>query len=90
MKDKSEFKIYKEENVSLHGRIEKGCLRLESVVYGDEYDSEKYYDFTKEDTDKLFSIISFEDFLQSCREGHLMWLEDFLKKNDISPKTFCY
>ena len=90
MVDKSDFTIYKEENISLDGKIENGCLHLESAVYGDDYDSEKYYDFTKEDTDRLFSLISFEDFLKKCREGHLMWMEDFLERNNISPKTFCY
>lgn len=63
-----------EQNVMLFGSITNGCLHLESCVYGEVYDSEKYYDFTAEDTRKLFSIIKFNDFIASCREGHLMWL----------------
>ncbi len=85
-----EFVIYNEQNVTLNGSITNGCLHLESCVYGEDYDSEKYYDFTAEDTKKLFSIMKFDDFLSSCREGHLIWMEQFLKDNGIQPKTFCY
>lgn len=82
--------VYKEEKITLSGSIKDGCLHLESCVYGDEYDSEKYYDFTAEDTSKLFSVIKHDDFIKSCKEGHLIWLEQFLEDNDIHPKTFCY
>ena len=64
--------------------------KLVSCVYGEEYDSEKYYDFSLEETRKLFDIISLEEFIKSCREGHIMWMEHFLEDNDIHPKTFCY
>jgi hypothetical protein len=89
MKDKENFTIYSESSSTLSGRISEGCLHLEFVVFGD-YDSEKYYDFSKKDTKKLFKIIGFDDFLESCREGRLLWLEDFLAKNGIEPKTFCH
>ena len=46
--------------------------------------------FTKEDTLKLFSIITFDDFITSCQEGHLMWMEQFLEDNGIKPGTFCF
>ncbi len=85
-----EFIIYNEPNVTLCGSITAGCLHLESHVYGDDYESEKHYAFTKADTNKLFSIIKFDRFITSCREQHLMWLEKFLKDNDIQPEVYCY
>ena len=85
-----EFIVYREKNVTLSGRITNGCMHLESCVYGDDYDSEKYYDFTKEDTLKLFSIMTFDDFIASCQEGHLIWMEQFLEDNGIKPGTFCF
>ena len=85
-----DFVIYNEENVTLSGSIRDGCLHLESNVYGDDRDSEKYYDFSSEETRKLFSIIGFNGFIESCRKGHLIWLEEFLERNDFHPKTFCY
>ncbi len=84
-----DFVIYNEEYVTLSGFIKNGCLSLESNVYGKEYDSEKHYSFTQEDTRKLFSIITFESFLESCKKEHLMWLELFLEDNDIHPKIIC-
>ncbi len=84
-----EFVVYNEKNVALTGAIRNRCLRLESFVYGKDYDSEKYYDFTEDDTKKLFSKITIDDFIKACRDGHLMWLEEYLKENDIKPKTFC-
>lgn len=85
-----EFTVYNEQYVTLNGSIKDGCLHLESCVYGEDYDSEKYYDFTEEDTRMLFTLISFDDFIRYCKEGHLMWMETFLQENDIHPKTFCY
>ena len=89
VRDRDFFVVYNEQNVTLSGSIKDGCLHLESNVYGD-YDSEKYYDFTAEDTRKLFSIMGFDEFIKSCQEGHLMWMEQFLKNNDIHPNTFCF
>ena len=85
-----EFVVYDEYAVKLIGSIKDGCLHLESSVYGEEYDSEKYYDFTLEDTRKLFDLIKLEEFIESSRKGHIMWMEQFLENNDIHPKTFCY
>ncbi len=87
---KNSFVIYEEENVTLKGDIKNGRLHLESNVYGEDYDSEKHYSFSKEDTERLFSLLPLDDFIIECRKGHLMWLEDYLKENDIHPKTFCY
>lgn len=53
--NKDSFVIYSEENVTLEGDVKEGCLHLEFCVYGEDYDSEKHYSFSKEDTEKLFS-----------------------------------
>ncbi len=90
VQNRDKFIIYSEKNIFLEGEIKDGCLHLESCVYGDEYDSEKHYVFDNTDTDKLFSLLSFEEFLESCRKGRLMWLEDYLEKNDIHPRTSCF
>ena len=84
------FTIYHERYVYLGGEIKDGCLKLTSEVMGDEDfpDREKHYIFTQEQTEKLFSVISLEDLIESCREGRLMWLEDFLSENGIHPEEW--
>ena len=86
----SKVVVYNEENVKLTSSIKDGCLHLESYVYGEEYDSEKFYDFTVEDTRKLLSIMKYDDFIKACQKGHLVWMDQFLEDNDIHPKTYCY
>ena len=85
-----QFTVYWENGVFLGGEIKEGRLSLESQVLGEEYDSEKQYSFSEEDTKRLFSIIEFNAFIDSCRSGRLIWLEQFLEDNDIHPETFCY
>lgn len=91
MEDRS-FVIYQELFVYLGGEIKDGSLELTSEVYGDDDypDSEKHYVFSKEQTDKLFSLISLEDLFESCRRGRLFWLEAFLRKNGIRPREWVY
>jgi hypothetical protein len=67
--------------------IEGGCLHLESSIWGGEYDSEQHYTFSKEETDRLFSIISPEDFIALIREKHLTGMCEFLKEKGISCGT---
>ncbi len=69
-----------------------GSLELTSEVYGDDDhpDSEKHYVFSKEQTDKLFSMISLEDLIESCQRGRLFWLEAFLRRNGIRPREWVY
>lgn len=83
-----DFIVYNLKYVSLSGSIRNGCLHLESFVYGDEYDSEKYYDFTAEDTNRLFSLLNFDSFIDSCKKGGLIWMEKFLDDFDIHPNTY--
>lgn len=85
-----EFNIYDEESITLNGSINDGCFHLCSTVYGDDYDSEKNYDLSKEDTSKLLSIMSLDEFKINCKNGRVHWMEDFFEKNDIHPKTFTW
>ena len=84
------FTIYSEQNISLTGKIIDGCLSLESNVCGDEHGSEKHYEFSKEETEKLFHLISMDDFTKLCKKEHVIGMEDFLDKNHIKYKTFTY
>ncbi len=86
------FTIYNEQYVSLKGTIGDGRLELTSHVYGDEIypDSEEHYAFSQEQTEKLFSLISLEDFIDSCRSGHLLWLSQFLEEHEITPKVWVF
>ena len=91
MKDQ-EFDIYGHDygSVSLYGKIENDCMELTSLVFGEDYDSEKHYSFNKENTEKLFRRISLEDFIQLCRQQHLIGMEAFLKEKGIEYGTYCY
>ena len=82
--------VYDEPNVHLSGEIKAGCLHLESDVYGDDYDSEKHYSFTREETEKLFETITLEEFIALCREKHLIGMEEFLNNAGITYKTFSF
>ena len=86
MKDQS-FTVYVESGICLSGSIWCGCLQMTSEVYGGGYSSEKHYVFTKEETEKLFSICSLEEFIEICREGHCAGMEAFLKENGIPVGT---
>ena len=81
------FNIYSERYVHLFGEITDGCLHLESDVYGDDYDSEKHYMFSKEETAKLFSLISLKDFIALCRKEYLIGMERFLEENGITYRS---
>ena len=88
MKD-MKFVIYDYGCVALDAEIEDGKLTLVSNVFG-EYDSEKTYSFSKEGTEKLFSIISIDDFVSLCRKENLMGMEKFLERNDIKYASFTW
>lgn len=86
MKDQV-FTICREPHIFFGGEIKDGRLHLVSEVYG-EYDSEQNYSFSKEDTDKLFSLISLEDFCALCRREHLQGMDAYLEKHGIRPGVF--
>lgn len=78
------FKCYSERNESLRGRITDGCLSLTSEVYGDDYESEKHYDFSKGETEKLFSILTLDEFVNLCNTKKLIGMESFLERKGIT------
>ena len=84
MKDQG-FVIYADRYVYLGGKIEEGCLRLESEVDGggDFVDSAQYVTLSKEETDKLFTICSLEEFIEIGRKERYGGLLSFLGKNGI-------
>lgn len=79
-----DFTVYSERYVSLYGKIKSGCMMLISEVEGDDYSSLKRYSFSLDETYRLLSVISLEDFFEVCREGHLEGMELFLRKNSIT------
>lgn len=83
MKDQS-INIYSGRYVYFGGEIKDGKLSLVSEVYGDDYDSEKHYEFSQEETKKLFEIISVDDFVAMCRKDSLIGFEDFLREHNIT------
>ena len=89
MKD-CKFDIYDERYVHLFGEFRNGCLQLTSLIFGEDRDSEMIYDFSKADTEKLFFLVSLEDFKKICRAGHLLGMEKFLKDNGIRWSSFVY
>ena len=82
-----DFVIYSEQYFSLKRQIRDGQLYLESNVYGDDYDSEQHIEFTAEDTKKLFSLISFEEFVGLLQEKHLLGFNEFLREKGIEAQT---
>ena len=83
------FDIYNHEHTAFFGDLTNGCLHLESDVDGDDDypGGEKHYSLTREDTERLFSIISLEDFILFCKENGLLKMEEFLQQNGLCPNT---
>ena len=75
--------IYQNKYSCMMASIFRGCLSIKSEVFEDDDfpGSEKAYNLDKESTDKFFSMITLETFVQQCKSA--FWLEDFLEKNDI-------
>ena len=81
------FFCYGDQHSSLGGSINDGCLHIESKVYGEDYDSEKHYSFSKDATLKLFSLISLDSFIELCKKKHIGGLEKYLSKNHIAYES---
>ena len=79
------FVIYSSRDVYLGGEVRDNCLKLESEVYGgdDYWDSEGHYTLSEENTKKLFSLISLDDFIALGKEKHLNGILGFLIDNHI-------
>ena len=86
MQDRS-FTIYRDNAGFFFGDITNGCLHLESDVDGDGVfpDMERHYAFSREDTNRLFSLISLADFISLCRKKGLSGLERFLADVGVAP-----
>lgn len=81
------FTCYADRYIYMGGNISDGVLSLTSEVYGDDYDSERHYIFTKEETEKLFSIVTLDEFIELGKEGHCSGLESFLSAHGIRFDT---
>ena len=55
-------------------------------MWGD-YDSEQHIEFSKDATEKLFSLISLDEFIALCRKEHLIGLDKYLNEKGIERKT---
>ena len=88
IKDMS-FVFYSGSGVYFGGDIRGGCLKLESEVWGD-YDSEGHYDLTKEETEKLFELITPEEFIELGRSERLLGVLEFFEKNGIKYSEFVF
>ena len=84
------FIFYDTNSSYFGGEIKDGCLKMESDILGVESGTggEKHYSFSKEETDKLFSIVSFEEFKAICKKRRVRGLEKFLEENEINYETF--
>lgn len=89
MKDQK-FDIYSERYVSLYGEITNGCLRLESLVFGEDRDSEKIYRFSRKDTDRLFEYMPLEEFIDYCRQYRVLGMETLFSQLNLHPDTFVW
>ena len=82
--DNLTFRCYGDRYSSLSGKIQNGGLHIESIIYGDDYDSEKHYSLSKEATLKLFSLVSLDSFIELCQKKYVNGLEQFLSENGIA------
>ena len=75
--------MYADGYTYLGGKICNGVLELTSGVYGDDDfpGSERHYKFTREETAKLFSIVSVEEFERLSTSVNAM--EEFLDTHGI-------
>lgn len=80
------FAMYNERYLHLNMYIrEDGLVHILSEAYGDEYDSELNISITKEETIKLFSNISVEEFVEYCNDTYDV--EKILNKFNIDYST---
>lgn len=80
------FTIINEGDIYIGGNIWRGALGITSEVDG-PYTSEMGYNLTKEETDKLFSIISLEDFIKMVHDGGCMEMTEFFDKHQIKYES---
>lgn len=82
-----EFTAYADKNVYNGGRIRDGKLHLESEVYGEDgYHSESHKIYSREDTLRLFSVISWDEFVKLQKKDDEGKLTKILNELDIHPE----
>lgn len=89
MKDQH-FHIVHKEYESRWGDIENGCLHVEANTYFEDYAPERQWFLTKEDTDKLFSIMTLEEFIKFASAANWEEIEDMFEKHGIEPEIFIF
>ena len=66
------------------GEIENGKLSLVSEVYGDDFESERRYEFSRQETTRLFEIVSVDGFVEMCKQEGTTGLDMFLQNHHIT------
>ena len=64
-------------------------IHVESIIPGDDegfMNSERHTEFSKEDTEKILSIMSFDKFEIFCKKEMSYGLIKFIKKHDLHPR----
>ena len=80
------FIIINEGNVYIGGEIWRGTLNIKSEVDG-PYISEMGYYLSKEETNKLFSLITLEGFIKMVHDGGCMAMTDFFDAHGIKYES---
>ena len=83
MKDQK-ISICVERGYYFGGEIENGKLSLVSEVYGDDFESERRYEFSQQETTRLFEIVSVDGFVEMCKQEGTAGLDDFLREQNIT------
>lgn len=92
MKDES-FSLTSDRNGVDHGRIQDGCLYIDSEIYetDDWPGSEMHYRLTKKDTDKLFHAVgTVEDFITAYQKGGMLWFRGIMNRLGLDPEENFY
>jgi hypothetical protein len=86
--DNCEFTVYQNAYGYLGGEIVNGRLSISSEIYGDadHPDSEIQYSLSAEDTIKLFSAVSLNEFIDICNQKRLLGMMLFLNDLGIEPR----
>lgn len=86
------FTIYKDRCVYDGGGIKDDCLYIDSEISGaDDFpDSERHYRLSKEETAKLLSTITLDQFIELCKSKGLTGMEEYFNTNSITYDLDCF
>lgn len=76
-------------DIMIYCRMINDEIHIESIVYGGDdsfMDSEHHTYFSKDDTAKILSMMSFEEFDNLCKEELSHGLNEFIKKHELNPR----